>query len=394
MLNRYRHLLRSDPEAAVSFEPILLHRLRYIDLRINGTLAMLRDFPELEKEIRPVAIGFWKAYRKENTPEALDEEAEGGKKIISTGGHYLSDEERNAQLIRLYKQNFERKHPAAHLAMQLQESAKQQHGSETTKTTTTTATRKMVALKDVLKEDASSIEASKKLQKMAQSSSSEKELEEDSDEDQFEEDEDGEKTTLMSVPSSTKTPVKIHVELLNGAEATKTMKKGSKKGDDEKPAKLMTSKATSSESEEDDDDEEDEDEDEDMSGTGGGSEAESEYSASNDKKAPAEGAKRKHMRIDVEPIMLAPSPDELNGGDGPIAYAKHHRSFTAHKTQVGICQCQLPTDNWEMIFPHSNKIILIDSYHINPHFCRMIIHPTWTRPSLAVGWHRLIFCLA
>jgi amyloid beta A4 protein len=55
MLNRFRHLLRSDPEEATAFEPVLLHRLRYIDLRINGTLAMLRDFPELEKEVRPIA---------------------------------------------------------------------------------------------------------------------------------------------------------------------------------------------------------------------------------------------------------------------------------------------------------------------------------------------------
>jgi hypothetical protein len=55
MLNRYRHLLHSNTDAAASFEPMLLHRLRYIDLRINGTLAMLRDFPALEKELRPAA---------------------------------------------------------------------------------------------------------------------------------------------------------------------------------------------------------------------------------------------------------------------------------------------------------------------------------------------------
>ena len=168
MLNRYRHLLRSDSEAAVSFEPVLLHRLRYIDLRINGTLAMLRDFPELEKEIRPVAISFWKAYRKENTPEALEEE-EGAKK----SGH-LSDEERNERLIRLYKQNFERKHPGAHLAMQLQEAAKGRLKAETT-TPTGVVTRKsmVVALKDVLKEDKDSKEHKET-----------QELEEDSDEDQ------------------------------------------------------------------------------------------------------------------------------------------------------------------------------------------------------------------
>lgn len=55
MLNRYHHLLRSNPEGAAAFEPMLLHRLRYIDLRINGTLAMLRDFPDLERELRPAA---------------------------------------------------------------------------------------------------------------------------------------------------------------------------------------------------------------------------------------------------------------------------------------------------------------------------------------------------
>jgi hypothetical protein len=74
MLNRYRHLLRSgQQDEAISFEPILLHRLRYIDLRINGTLAMLRDFPELEKELKPKALLFWKAYRKENTPEEYEQ---------------------------------------------------------------------------------------------------------------------------------------------------------------------------------------------------------------------------------------------------------------------------------------------------------------------------------
>lgn len=166
MLNRYRHLLRSDSEAAVSFEPVLLHRLRYIDLRINGTLAMLRDFPALEKEIRPVAISFWKAYRKENTPEAMEEEA-GNRK------NHLSDEERNEQLIRLYKQNFERKHPGAHLAMQLQEAAKGRLKTETTTTGVVTRKSMIVALKDVLKEDKDSKEHKET-----------QELEEDSDEDQ------------------------------------------------------------------------------------------------------------------------------------------------------------------------------------------------------------------
>ncbi|KAE9550371.1 hypothetical protein FO519_006412 [Halicephalobus sp. NKZ332] len=97
MLNRFRHLLRSDPEEAQAFEPILMHRLRYIDLRINGTLAMLRDFPALEKHIRPIAVEFWREYRRENTPEVNDDEVMG-----------LGDDESNEKLIQLYKKTYER----------------------------------------------------------------------------------------------------------------------------------------------------------------------------------------------------------------------------------------------------------------------------------------------
>lgn len=97
MLNRYRHLLRSDQEEAQAFEPILLHRLRYIDLRINGTLAMLRDFPQLEKQIRPIAVEFWQEFRRENTPEVNDDELT-----------ILGNEEANEKLIALYKKTYER----------------------------------------------------------------------------------------------------------------------------------------------------------------------------------------------------------------------------------------------------------------------------------------------
>jgi hypothetical protein len=55
MLNRYRHLLRTDSAEAAVYRPLLMHRLRFIDLRINGTLAMLRDLPDLERQIRPIA---------------------------------------------------------------------------------------------------------------------------------------------------------------------------------------------------------------------------------------------------------------------------------------------------------------------------------------------------
>uniref|UniRef100_A0A914DL95 Uncharacterized protein n=1 Tax=Acrobeloides nanus TaxID=290746 RepID=A0A914DL95_9BILA len=146
MLNRFRHLLRSDPEEATAFEPVLLHRLRYIDLRINGTLAMLRDFPELEKEVRPIAVEFWYEYRKENTPEVNDEE------LTSLG-----DEAKNERLIKLYKDTYERSKPATTEKLP-------PNPPTTTSTTTTKSNKKLVDLKDILSED--------------------------SDEDQFESDED------------------------------------------------------------------------------------------------------------------------------------------------------------------------------------------------------------
>ena len=58
MLNRYRHLLRTNTKESAAYEPMLLHRLHYIDLRINGTVQMLRDFPTLERQIRPIARAF------------------------------------------------------------------------------------------------------------------------------------------------------------------------------------------------------------------------------------------------------------------------------------------------------------------------------------------------
>uniref|UniRef100_A0A183C4B5 A4_EXTRA domain-containing protein n=1 Tax=Globodera pallida TaxID=36090 RepID=A0A183C4B5_GLOPA len=288
MLNRYRHLLRSDPEAAVSFEPVLLHRLRYIDLRINGTLAMLRDFPVLEKETRPLAIAFWKSYRRENTPEVLDELT--AKK---EGGRYLSDEERNERLIRLYKQNFERHHPGNHLTLKLQELAPKTKSKMATTSTVPVMTRKsmVVSLKDVLKE-----------RKTAD------EVEEDSDEDQFEEDEESEEK-MTPFTTTTAAPKRVHVELLNGEEGKKS------KTDKDKPAKLMTSKLSSSSSssgsEESAEGEEEADEDEDNEATGEMLKADGE-------------AKKKHLRVDIEPIVLAPAPGELVGDSLSSVSEKHH----------------------------------------------------------------------
>ncbi|CAI2356815.1 unnamed protein product [Caenorhabditis sp. 36 PRJEB53466] len=68
-MNRYRHLLKVDVKEAANYKPTVIHRLRYIDLRINGTLAMLRDFPDLEKYVRPIAVTYWQDYREEVSPD-------------------------------------------------------------------------------------------------------------------------------------------------------------------------------------------------------------------------------------------------------------------------------------------------------------------------------------
>ena len=54
-LNKYRHLLRADSDEARAYRDTVLHKLRYIDLRVNGTLAMMRDFPDLDSQVRPIA---------------------------------------------------------------------------------------------------------------------------------------------------------------------------------------------------------------------------------------------------------------------------------------------------------------------------------------------------
>lgn len=73
-LNRYRHLLKSDPDAAQDHRPALLRKLHDIDLRINGTISLLKDLPlTKEMKIKDSAIAFWKGYRVENTPDIDDE---------------------------------------------------------------------------------------------------------------------------------------------------------------------------------------------------------------------------------------------------------------------------------------------------------------------------------
>uniref|UniRef100_A0A914MZJ6 A4_EXTRA domain-containing protein n=1 Tax=Meloidogyne incognita TaxID=6306 RepID=A0A914MZJ6_MELIC len=304
MLNRYRHLLRSgQQEEAISFEPILLHRLRYIDLRINGTLAMLRDFPELEKELRPKSLAFWKAYRRENTPEELER-----KEIdeVETKKKSLSDEERNERLIKLYKQNFSSKYQDNSIVTKI----------ETHKLTPSVEHKSMVvSLKDVLNDNDDDNKNKKK----------EKQLDEDSDEDQFEEDEDTEeeddekKTTIVPAPSSTqKIPVKIHVELL-------------------KPygmAKLKSKGGGESSNEEEDEDEDDEEEEEIIK----------------------DGAKRKQIKnINIEPIVLAPSPNEfLDENNGEIVNKHYSRAlFKSHHNK------KEEEDDVSNLLEDANLIILL-----------------------------------
>jgi len=94
-------VLRSgDASDAQTFKAVVLRRLRDIDLRINGTLAMLRDFPDLELQTRPIAVEFWQEYRKANTPEVTDED------VMTVGG----GQSKNERLIELYKEEYDKLH--------------------------------------------------------------------------------------------------------------------------------------------------------------------------------------------------------------------------------------------------------------------------------------------
>uniref|UniRef100_A0A0N5ABF1 A4_EXTRA domain-containing protein n=1 Tax=Syphacia muris TaxID=451379 RepID=A0A0N5ABF1_9BILA len=145
MLKHFRHLLRSDSVSrylgAATFKPILLHRLKYIDLRINSTLEMLRDFPSLQQSVRPIAVEFWKEYRGENTPLVTDHEYTG-----------IGDEERYAKLLDYYEDVYNRNHNRDYVSKSVVKTV-------TTTTATTTAattaevlptTIKVVKVKDSL----------------------------------------------------------------------------------------------------------------------------------------------------------------------------------------------------------------------------------------------------
>jgi amyloid beta A4 protein len=289
MLNRYRHLLRSDPEQATSFEPVLLHRLRYIDLRINGTLAMLRDFPELEKQVRPIAIEFWNEYRRENTPEVSNGEPS-----------LLGGDEKNVRLIRLYKETYERNHPSVQSAfgeIKADIEKKVEEATTTTPAPTTTApvVHHIVSLKEAING---------------------KEKEEDSDEDQFDDDEessssDASMETTQKSPESKKLALDVEIKPLSPMKIDTDVAKNKKKVDDAVPAKVLEHPSAK-----------DEDEDSDNS-----DDEEGEYLESNDKKPKNKAEKmlrERQMSINIEPIVSAASRlhEELLD-ESPPAYARH-----------------------------------------------------------------------
>ncbi|EYB95341.1 hypothetical protein Y032_0161g3379 [Ancylostoma ceylanicum] len=135
-INRYRHLLRVDQAEAAAFKPTVLHRLRYIDLRINGTLAMLRDFPDLESQVRPIAVAYWSDFRRENTPELSD--------AAIDALNSLDSDAKNKKLVDLYKEAYEKLHPSAKLDVK---------APPTTPSTTTTTHKTTAEPAKLLSED-------------------------------------------------------------------------------------------------------------------------------------------------------------------------------------------------------------------------------------------------
>lgn len=279
MLNRYRHLLKVNPVGATSFEPVLLHRLRYIDLRINGTLAMLRDFPEIEKSIRASAskkislkkkifkilVNFWNSYRRENTPETNQ----------MSSFEYIGDDKNNENLIRLYKQTYERNHPGNQI-QQAFSKVKSEITNEENKITSPVIFPK----------------------------TSVKPEREDSDEDQFDDDDeesnDGYKKSNEKIFKEK--PYRIQFE--------------------QKPKEVIKQKQTKPEppkkeikpnKDENIDDEEEEDDDEDDEDDNG-----KVYFEINDKK---NGKKAETLNVAIEPIVSDQIEEEMN--EIQPAYAKH-----------------------------------------------------------------------
>lgn len=74
-VNRYRHLLESNPESAEETQPSILAHLSDLDQRINESMKMLNRVPEnVAKEVERKAREFWAEHRREMFGEGTNEE--------------------------------------------------------------------------------------------------------------------------------------------------------------------------------------------------------------------------------------------------------------------------------------------------------------------------------
>uniref|UniRef100_A0A0K0E4K2 A4_EXTRA domain-containing protein n=1 Tax=Strongyloides stercoralis TaxID=6248 RepID=A0A0K0E4K2_STRER len=194
MLNRYRHLLRTDGNEAEKYRSELLHNLKYIDLRINGTIAMLDDFPELAEAVGPIVKTFWREYRKEHTPE-LD------TNFLING----MEENDNIKLVNLYKTHYEKLHEAEKNMRKkyfLKTNIRRVSTTSTTTTTTTLSPTTNAIKKDIMNElektDLDSVENNKSKEvkvieyvKFNKSKTDDESgYDEDEDEDDYDDDDD------------------------------------------------------------------------------------------------------------------------------------------------------------------------------------------------------------
>jgi len=188
-------------------------------------------------------LKYWNEFRKQNTPEISDEE----QTSVAVGA-----EEKNEQLIRLYKQTYERSHPGVQLSFMSEGKGKSDKTTTTSSPGHSKTHKAIVSLKDVLAGKA--------------------ELKEDSDEDQFEESEEIATTTTTVTPA---------------------------------PAKIMTHESLLPKKKVVEDDNADDTDEDDLEEDG--------YVESNDKKASGKKDKDdRTIRVAIEPILhKAPNEDEV-----------------------------------------------------------------------------------
>lgn len=52
-INHYEHMRDTDPEEARTIRPKTIEHIDLIDKRLNQSLEMLHNYPDLEKKVRP-----------------------------------------------------------------------------------------------------------------------------------------------------------------------------------------------------------------------------------------------------------------------------------------------------------------------------------------------------